>query len=263
MEVVDSTETYYVLKYESIKSASKDSAKTSVDSLINEKVKLLAKDIPILIRTDHLGAFEDFHNWPEMKEAIDKMVEWLSDDFWDVMPDHLKNGIYKNKEAFIANVFAPLLTKEFFLASFRNVIQLFHYHGGQYGLDDIYNYTEQRLSSWDGTMIDTNGELWVEDIDEENSYAFMCNSTTFNSDQAIASYVNYLTKVTGSDNAPNLTEIPYVFTSEDRNAFIHTDSGWTTNTYFEVRTEIKKIVHMQTIEVNMLFDDEDEDGVKQ
>lgn len=262
LEVIDSTETHYVLRYEPIESTS-SKVKTPMDSLINEKLDSLFEDIPILLRTNHLGTLEGIHNWEEIKEVLEKSIEIFGDELLGIIPADKRDDIVKDKATFLANAFAPMLKKETLLASIKEAILLFRFHGGAYNIDEVYDYTEQRFSPWDGSLIDTTGEAWVEEIDVEDTYALVCNNNTFNSDQLITSYANYISKTYGDMGPLNLNELPYIFCKEHINASVHTDSGWTTRVYFQLRTEAGETAQLNTIKVNMLFDDEPEGNVEE
>lgn len=208
--------------------------------------------IPLRIKTTDYGTYEDVANWDEIKEAISKfmaeergaLMKLMSED--DPDPDF-------NFDEFFDKMMAPLFSKEMILASCKQIIHMFKYHGLALDMNEELAWEEKRMLAVDRSFIDTQCVAWVDDIDVENGYAYVYNENIYNTDQLMKGLLNYVGGAldTQLNDDP---ERPYVQTIETLNMAIHVNSGWTISTFYELEARQGKDVSVTTSTVNMVFD---------
>lgn len=260
LEVVDSTATGYVLEYKTLESkyAYVDKDEQELRDLLGD----LGKGMPLRFSTNENGTFQDIVNWEQYQDTLNKGIEIMREPLCRLLLKDKKevtDSIRASVVQLVDNMFASFKNKNAMLGGLRYLTNLFYFHGTRLELNRNYEGTEQRYSFMSQAKpINVKTLLYVDEVEEEDGYAYLNTYNEYNSDELFAVYIDYVNRIMPSSMLENPIkddpERPYIFMSEEFNAVVHVNTGWTTSTFYEFTTREGAKQHIKTSKVNILLD---------
>jgi hypothetical protein len=154
---------------------------------IAQKLLNTTKDLKIIFKTDELGGIIEVVNWKEIKNFIQKSLSSLKLEFKNV----------PEMDKVLKQIEATYSTKEAIESTSIKDIQQFHcFHGAKYKLKEVLT-TEIQVHNLYNPLepFDADITVYLDQIDEEESYYVMRLSQEINIDQLTNATFNYLTEM--------------------------------------------------------------------
>lgn len=124
-----------------------------------EKLLSISNNLPIIIKTDEFGTFQEVVNWEEGRDHIKKGVNLLRDDYKTI----------PNFDKFLDQIVTLFSTKEAIENSSIDEIQQFYaFHGVKYKLGEEINATIKLPNNFGGEPFDAELTAELDQINEED-----------------------------------------------------------------------------------------------
>lgn len=221
IEIIDSTDTGYLLKCSFIESMSLSENKEIHE--IAKKIEKLSQNIPIILQTDIYGTFKGLWNYKEYQAELMNAV--------DLIKKEMKNGkddeIVDKTFASLANV---INSESFVYRTIEPITSLLAFHGGKYSMGKEYSEDHKLASPIDpATLIDAKNVFGVYKYDTESSVAIFVDEWIYNEDQITANALALINKLLpDGEKLEGLLDDQKITLSVIKQVNIHTDSGWPT-----------------------------------
>lgn len=211
IEVIDSTKDSYTINWRCYDFQSN----TLVDNI--SKLMAVTKDMTITYKISDLGVFKEVVNWKEIRELISEGT--------DILREQADNEVMNKAISDYKQLYG---SKENIEAGAIQDIQLYHYfHGAKYNIDQEYNVPQRFVNMFGGEPFDGNTNLWIESVDDTNSFTTFRSYTAIDELQLTNAAFEYATSLSkrlnmprpSINDMPNIKNESYLFTQ------IH-NSGW-------------------------------------
>lgn len=154
VEVIDSTANSYTIKW-----LFKNFVMRETWNPAMEKLVAISNNLPIIIKTDEFGTFQEVVNWEEGRDFIKNGVELLKKDYTDI----------PNFDKFMDQVVTLYSTKEAIESSAIEEIQQFYaFHGVKYKLGEEINASIKLPNIYGGEPFDADLTAELDQMDEED-----------------------------------------------------------------------------------------------
>lgn len=169
VKVIDSTANSYTIKWLYKNFVIKETWNPAMEKLI-----AISNNLPIIIKTDEFGTFQEVVNWEEGRDFIKKGVDLLKKDYTNI----------PNFDKVMDQVVALFSTKEAIENSAIEEIQQFYaFHGVKYKLGEEINATIKLQNNYGGEPFDADLTAEMDQLDEEDDSVIIRLWQTANSKQ--------------------------------------------------------------------------------
>ena len=260
IEVVDSTESGYVLKYTTLENTkfTKDKELEAIMKPIMDKYQ----DFPMYFSTNAYGSFQDIARWDELQVVVDSMITDVQsnmDKYY--FPDGKENIPEENLKQFyqiMNHLFQSFKNKEMTLMGMDFLIEPLYYHGSKLEQGREYNGKQQHSSPWIPTeKIDVDVVLKIHKVDYESSWVTFHRTQQYEASQLMDSFFHYMQQALPPDAREQLTpdQLPFVLVETFFDLDVHVNTGWPGATYYEKVTQVGPKKRVKTWSLNMVFDE--------
>lgn len=262
IEVVDSTATGYVLKYQTLESEHNfvDKEEQALMDPINKKYQ----HVPLYIATNENGTFVDIAYWDETKVVIDSIVNDIRNtmnDYFEQLPENekLSKEDKEQYDLFMESLYNAFRTKEMNYQSINFLAELLYYHGTNMGQNQVYEGKQQVASPWiPGEVIDLDLTHRILKVNYENSWVNFYRTQRYDAGQTLDQFMRYIMKSLPPEQAESITpdDVPFIMVETALDLDVHVDTGWPGETFFMKVTQIGSKKKVNTWYINLIFDEE-------
>ncbi|NDP19627.1 MAG: hypothetical protein GZ091_00895 [Paludibacter sp.] len=214
VEVIDSSANSYTLKWLYKNFNIKETWNPAMEKLIS-----ISNNLPVIIKTDEYGTFQEVVNWEEGRDFIKKGVDLLRNDYkaipnFNIFLDQLVS-LFSTKEA-IEN------------SAIEEVQQFYAFHGVKYKLGEEINAKIKLPNNYGGEPFDADLTAELDQINEEDDNVIIRLWQTANSKQvtdAAYEFVKSMQKTLGGTQI-NREEFPLSNNEVRTASSIDGSSGW-------------------------------------
>lgn len=245
-EVIDSTDTGYLLKCTFLESMSLIENK-ELDE-IADKLNEMAQKIPVVLKTDIYGTVQGLSNFDEYQSELLKAVNLITKE--------LKTDNDKVTAQIIESVDNIMKSEDFVYKSIEPITSLLAFHGGKYSIDKEYSEDHKLPSPINPeTLIDAKNVFGVYDYDTESSVTRFYDEWLFDNGQILASALSLINKMLPKEEQlyklPDNQEIKLTVFKQIN---IHTNTGWPTFGYYINEVASQNQTKVQEWEASMIME---------
>lgn len=245
-EVIDSTDTGYLLKCTFLESMSLIENK-ELDEIAG-KLNKMAQKIPVVLKTDIYGTVQGLSNFDEYQSELLKAVNLITQE--------MKTDNDKVSAQIIESVASIMKSEDFVYKSIEPITSLLAFHGGKYSIDREYSEDHQLASPIDpAIMIDAKNVFGIYDYDTESSVTRFYDEWIYNNEQIKASALALINKML--PKGEELLELPdeqKIKLTVFKQINIHTNSGWPTFGYYINEIASQNQTKVQEWEANIIME---------
>lgn len=261
LEVVDSTATGYVLKYQALKS--KHDMKDKEAQKILEPLMQKYMDVPLYIATNEYGTFQDLAYWDKTQAVVDTMISEVLDTFkahWaqEGLTEGIEEAEKKQIEAVLENMSATMKSKQMTLAGASYLTDLLYFHGTHMSQNHEYTGTQQSKSPWTtDELIDVETTAQIHRVEYDNSWVTYYRTQRYDAGQLLEGFMRQMQKSLPPEQVQELTpeDIPFVMIETFLDLDVHTNTGWPGAAFFKKVSQVGQRQQVKTWYVEMIFDE--------
>lgn len=208
---------------------------------LTRKLMSIIEDMPIRIKTNELGVFQEIINWIELRDLCYKVFAKLKESFHDVLQEH------PEFEKYIDYVEETFSTKKSIEASIINEIHQFYtFHGAKYELGEEYKLVLKTANLTGGEPFDTDVRVWLDEINFEDLDYVIRTVQTVNSEQLTKATFDHLknSAILMGNSAPDWENFPEVKNETWLSSRIH-QSGWVISSLNTKETTSESITNVE------------------
>lgn len=261
IEVVDSTENGYTMKYQCLQSEHYTKDK-ELQALLLPLQKKYEK-VPIYFSTNQYGAFLDIARWDEFQLSVENIMTELRDSL-DSYFANLEgaDSIPENDRVIFSAMMDQILqaskSKESVKLGMSYIIESLYYHGGHMEQGREYKGNEKFISPWiPGEVIDGEVVLNVDKVNYETSWTTFHRTQRYEAGQLLDSFMRYLTQNLPPEQKLDLKpdQLPFVMVETFLDIDVHLNTGWPGPAFFQkiIQAGTKQKVKRWWLE--MVFDE--------
>ena len=262
IEVVDSTESGYVLKYQSLQSEhySEDKDFMAVMKPLLEKYE----KIPVYFSTNEYGKFVDVVRWEEYKLTVDSMFADLrvnlDNYFGSIVPaDSVSEEDRKMFVVLMDQLFQTFSSKEAIVAGMDYLIEPLYYHASKLDLNHEYAGDEKFMSPFvQGEAIDGQTVIGIHKVDYETGWVTFHRKQRYEAGPLLDSFVRYLTQnfPEGKQLDIKPDELPFIMVETFFDLDVHVNTGWPGATLHQKTIQVGEKQKVSRWFLEMVFDEE-------
>ena len=243
IEVVDSTENEYVLKYQCLENK-ENMADKDMQAMLEPLIKKYEK-IPLYFSTNQYGAFQDVVRWDEFQGVVDSMIV----DFRVTMNEYFKKqGIDKmpkeEREQFemmMEQLYQSLKNKDVIKMGMDYIYEPLYYHGGLMEQNREYQGKEMFMSPFVANeQVEGTVTLGIDKVNYDLNWVTFIRKQQYDAGQLVDSFTRFLTSQLPEEQAIKLTpdQIPFIMVETYFDQDVHVGSGWPGDAYFQKTTQM-------------------------
>ena len=263
LEVVDSTATGYVLKYQTqdcVYEYENKEQQAMMDPIMKKYM-----DVPLYVATNEYGTFTGLAYWEKTQVVIDSIVNDIKksmDDFYEQQPDSLKlNKEEKEQyEAMMENLYNAFRTKEMNTQNVAFLADLLYYHGTNMAQNHEYTGKQQMSSLWmPGETIDVELTHQIIKVNYENNWVNFYRTQRYDAGQLVEQFMRFMQQSLPPEQAMAITpdDIPFLMVETVLDLDVHVGSGWPGETFFKKVVQVGPKKKVSTWYITMVFDEEE------
>ena len=261
LEVVDSTATGYVLKYQTLESKHNMQDKDAQNMLIPLMEKY--KHVPLYFATNEYGTFQDLAYWDKTQAIVDTMINEVKGvirEYWiqQGAAEGLTEEEMKQLDASIENIYEAFRSKEMTLAGASYLTDLLYYHGTLMSQNREYTGTEKHTSPWNpGEQIDVELSAKIHKVNYDSSWVTYHRTQRYDAGQLLEGFMRQMQQNLSPEQMATITpdQIPFIMTETFLDLDVHTGTGWPGDAYYKKVTQIGTHQKVSTWYIELQFDE--------
>lgn len=261
IEVVDSTENGYVLKYTTIES-SHDMKDKEMEAIMKPVMDKYAH-VPIYFSTTELGAFRDIAYWDKTEVIVDSMITDVQNNmdkyyFPNGEKEKMSPEDLQNFQNFINQLFQSFKSKEMTLMGMQYIYDPLYYHGSRLDLGKEYSGKDRMASPWIPTeQVDVETVFTIDKVNYETSWTTFHRTQRYEAGQLLDVFFRFLQQSLPPEQKDQLTpdQLPFIMVETFLDLDVHVDTGWPGATYYEKVVQVGSRKKVDSWHLNLVFDD--------
>ena len=261
IEVVDSTENGYVLKYSSIEN-SRDTKDKELEAIL-KPIMDKYQDFPIYFSTNTHGAFQDIARWDELQLTVDSIFTDVRENmdkyfFPNGEKEKMSAEEFQNFENFINQLFQSFKNKEMTLMGMDFLYEPLYYHGTKLEQGREYSGKQKFASPWiNSELIDADVILNIHKVDYESSWVTFHRTQRYEASQLLDSFYRYMQQAFPPEQRKDLTpdQLPFIMVETFFDLDVHVNTGWPGATYYEKTIQVGPKKNIKSWLLEMIFDE--------
>lgn len=260
LEVVDSMPDGYIVEYRSLSQEVYMSDPTMKNLL--ELAYSAIREFPIRYKTDIHGSLLDIVNFEEYSNAVAGGIDIIFSELnLRLKEENIDKASCDSMNIVITTALERVkkdrLSKPNLLAD--NPLRLpFGFHGRSWKLNHGDISYLKAPSPWNtNEMVDVECEIYIPELNPETSWVNAVMNQYYNRDQLKSSYVEALKNLFSSlGRQLDLSTVSLdVDVANHLSLYVHTNTGWVDNVYYQSRIEASGQVKIKGWTMNLVFDE--------
>ena len=260
IEVVDSTENEYVLKYQCLENK-QNMVDKDMQALLEPFMKKY-EGSPIYFSTTPYGGFKDIVRWDEYQAVIDSIIvdlrssigEYFKMQGMDDMSEEDRNMFGLMME----QMFESLKKKETFIMNMEYIHGPLFYHGGRWEQNREYQGKQMFASPFVPTeQVEGTVTFGINKVDYDLDWVTFIRRQQFDAGQLLDSFTRFLTAQFPEGKGVELTpdQIPFVMVETYYDQDVHVGSGWPGAAYYLKVLQTGEMQRVKRWWLDILFDE--------